>query len=256
MILYPAIDLLRGSCVRLFRGDYDRVTEHSRDPVEVARRFVDGGARALHVVDLDGAREGKPVNADAVASIRKTVDVPLQVGGGLRDRGQVSHYLEGGVDRVILGTGAAERPGWLGRLVDEFGPDRIAAGVDVRNGEVVVRGWLEGTGAGLEEVISHVEAAGVRTVVYTDVTRDGTLTEPDVDGVARLVRRGFRTVAAGGIARPGHLSRLQEAGAYGAVVGSALYQGTMTLSDALEASRRGAANDPTDRPESGEDEPC
>lgn len=247
MILHPAIDLLRGACVRLYRGDYDRVTEHSRDPVEVARRFVEGGARALHLVDLDGAREGEPANAGVVRAIREAVDVPLQVGGGLRERSHVAAYLEAGVERVILGTGAAERPGWLAALVEEFGPERIAAGVDVREGEVVVRGWLEGTGAGLDEVLARVEEAGVRTVVHTDVTRDGTLTEPDVDGVARLVRRGFRTVAAGGITRPRHLARLARAGAHGAVVGSALYEGTMTLAEALEAAAE---------PDAGEPGPC
>ncbi len=244
MILHPAIDLLRGACVRLYRGDYDRVTEHSRDPVEVARRFVEGGARALHLVDLDGAREAEPVNVGIVEAVRQAVDVHLQVGGGLRERAHVAAYLEAGVERVILGTGAAERPGWLAALVEEFGPERIAAGVDVREGEVVVRGWLEGTGTGLDEVLARVEEAGIRTVVYTDVTRDGTLTEPDVDGVSRLVRRGFRTVAAGGIARPRHLARLARAGAHGAVVGSALYEGTMTLAEALEAADEHDAGEP------------
>lgn len=254
MIVYPAIDLLRGACVRLYRGDYDRVTEHSRDPVEVARRFEDRGAPALHVVDLDGAREGEPVNAGVIRSIREAVDLPMQAGGGLRERTHVEELLDAGVERAVLGTGAAERPRWMARLVDEFGPHRIAAGVDVRRGEVVVRGWLEGTGAGTEEVLDHLEDAGVRTVIYTDVTRDGTLTEPDVEGVGRLVGRGFRTVAAGGISAPEHLRRLRDAGAAGAVVGSALYEGAMSLAEALNAAGgdRGDAGGAM----AGEDGPC
>lgn len=237
MIVYPAVDLLRGACVRLYRGDYERATEYSRDPAAVARRFVEEGAGALHLVDLDGAREGEPRNAEEILRVRDAVDVPLQVGGGLRETAHVARYLEAGVERAIVGTASAEDPEWLAELIDRFGPERVAAGVDAEGGEVMVRGWLEGSGREVEEVLDALAGLGVETVVYTDVTRDGTLTRPDVEGARAVVARGFRAVAAGGISRPEHLRELREAGVEGAVVGSALYEGRMSLAEALAAAR-------------------
>lgn len=236
MIVFPAVDLLRGACVRLYRGDYDRATEYSRDPAAVARQFEREGAEALHMVDLDGAREGAPENADLVLEVRERVDVPMQVGGGLRRTEDVARYLEAGVDRVIIGTASAESPEWLASLLDRFGPDRVAGGVDVNEGEVMVRGWLEGSGSTVAEALGALREIGVRTVVYTDVTRDGTLSSPDVEGARRVVEAGFRTVAAGGISSPSHLRALRRAGMHGAVVGSALYEGEMTLAEALAAA--------------------
>jgi len=236
VIVYPAVDLLRGACVRLYRGDYEQATEYSRDPAAVARQFVREGAEALHMVDLDGAREGSPENADLVLDVREQIDVPMQVGGGLRRTEDVARYLDAGVDRVIIGTASAESPEWLASLLDRFGPDRVAAGVDVKEGEVMVRGWLEGSGATVDEALEALAELGVETVVYTDVTRDGTLSRPNVEGARRVADAGFRTLAAGGISRPGHLRDLRRAGVHGAVVGSALYEGEMTLAEALEAA--------------------
>lgn len=236
MIVYPAVDLLRGACVRLYRGDYEQATEYSRDPAAVAEQFVREGADALHVVDLDGAREGSPENADLVLEVRNRIDVPLQVGGGLRRTEDVARYLDAGVDRVIIGTASAESPGWLRSLLDRFGPDRVAAGVDVKEDEVMVRGWLEGSGATVDEALAALREIGVETVVYTDVTRDGTLSRPDVEGARRVVEAGFRTLAAGSISSPEHLRDLRRAGAHGAVVGSALYEGEMTLAEARAAA--------------------
>lgn len=237
MIVFPAVDLLRGACVRLYRGDYDRATEYSRDPGAVAEQFVREGAEALHMVDLDGAREGGPENAELVLDVRERIDVPMQVGGGLRRTGDVARYLDAGVDRVIIGTASAESPEWLASLLDRFGPDRVAAGVDVKEDEVMVRGWLEGSGATVDEALEELRGLGVETVVYTDVTRDGTLSSPNVEGARRVVDAGFRTLAAGGISSPGHLRDLSRAGVHGAVVGSALYEGEMTLEQALAAAR-------------------
>lgn len=236
MIVLPAVDLLRGACVRLYRGDYDRATEYSRDPAAVAEQFVREGAEGLHVVDLDGAREGSPRNAELILEVRDRVDVPMQVGGGLRETRDVARYLRAGVDRVIIGTASAESPDWLGSLLDRFGPDRVAAGVDVEDEEVMVRGWLEGSGATVGDALRELRGLGVETVVYTDVTRDGTLGRPDVDGARRVVEAGFRTVAAGGISRPEHLRLLRDAGVDGAVVGSALYEDEMTLEEAREVA--------------------
>lgn len=244
MIVYPAVDLLRGACVRLYRGDYEQATEYSRDPAAVARQFVREGAEALHMVDLDGAREGSPENADLVLDVRERIDVPMQVGGGLRRTGDVARYLDAGVDRVIIGTASAESPEWLASLLERFGPDRVAAGVDVKEGEVMVRGWLEGSGATVDEALEALAGIGVETVVYTDVTRDGTLSRPNVEGARRVAEAGFRTLAAGGISRPEHLRDLRRAGVHGAVVGSALYEGEMTLSEALEAAADGGDGGP------------
>lgn len=237
MIVFPAVDLLRGSCVRLYRGDYEQATEYSRDPVAVAEQFVREGAEALHMVDLDGAREGSPENAELVLDVRERVDVPMQVGGGLRRTEDVARYLDAGVDRVIIGTASAESPEWLASLLERFGTDRVAAGVDVEEEEVMVRGWLVGSGATVEEALEELRSLGVETVIYTDVTRDGTLGRPNVEGARRVVEAGFRTLAAGGISSPEHLRALRRAGAHGAVVGSALYEGEMTLAEALEAAR-------------------
>lgn len=246
MRVYPAIDLLDGACVRLYRGSYDRVTEFSRDPAAVAERFVEEGARALHVVDLDGAREGRPVQLETVLGIARSVPVPVQVGGGLRSDEAVARCLDGGVRRVVLGTGAVRDPDWLGALVARFGPARVAAGVDVEDGTVMAEAWREGSGVPLEAHLEALEARGVRTVVYTDTTRDGTLTAPDVEGARTVVERGFRTLAAGGISRPEHLSALREAGVAGAVVGRALYEGGLTLAEARAAAGDRGAPGPGD----------
>lgn len=239
MLILPAIDLLEGRCVRLEQGDYDRVTRFGDDPLAVARGFVGRGAPALHVVDLDGARLGRPVHAGTVLELCRKTSVPVQVGGGIRTAEDVARYLDGGVRRVLLGTGAARTPDWVAEQIARWGSDRVAAAVDGRNGRVVVEGWTESAPVGIAALLDRLEAAGVRTVVYTDTRRDGTLNGPDVDGTARIVERGFRTLAAGGIRTADHLVALRRAGAAGAVVGSALYRGTLTLADALEVAAPG-----------------
>lgn len=236
MRIWPAVDLLEGRCVRLYRGRYDEVTEYSRDPAAVAEGFVERGAEALHVVDLDGARDGRPVHRSTVLEIRRRVDVPLQVGGGLRDDGDVERYLEAGVDRVILGTGAVRDPDWLARLVERHGPEAVAAGVDVREDRVLTDGWTEAASLDREGLLDVLQARGVRTVVYTDTTRDGTLTVPDVTGAGEVVARGFHTLVAGGISRLEDVRRLREAGVDGAVIGSALYTGDLELEEVLRVA--------------------
>lgn len=236
MRVWPAVDLLEGRCVRLYRGRYDEVTEHGRDPVAVARRFVDEGARALHVVDLDGARDGEPRHADLVLRLRRTLDVPMQVGGGLRAEEDADRYLEAGVDRVILGTAAVTDLDRVERLVGRHGPRAVAVGVDVREERVVVEGWTEESGLARDELLDRLEAAGVGTVVYTDTTRDGTLTVPDVEGAREVAARGFRTLVAGGVSRAEDVAALRRAGAAGVVIGSALYTGALTLDEALRAA--------------------
>lgn len=239
MEVWPAIDLLEGRCVRLYRGRYDRATEYARDPLAVAERFADAGADGVHVVDLDGAREGRPVHADVVRALRRRLEVPLQVGGGLRTAEQVERYLDAGVERVILGTAAVREPERVARLLETWGPERVATGVDVRDGHVVIEGWLEEAGMERDEFLDALGGLGVETVVYTDTLRDGTETAPDVEGAREVVGRGFRTLVAGGIARTQDVRALRAAGAHGVVVGSALYTGALALADALEAASGG-----------------
>lgn len=237
MKVWPAVDLLDGRCVRLYRGRFDEVTQFSRDPVAVAEAFAARGARRLHVVDLDGARNGSPSNAELVLEIRRRLDVRLQAGGGIRTDAAARRFLEAGVDRVIVGTAAVRRPGWLAGLVGRHGPGSVAAAVDVRGGEVMVEGWEERSGLGLDEVLGVLAGAGVETVVYTDTDRDGTLTRPDLEGARRVVGRGFRTLAAGGVSRAEDLRALRDVGVHGAVVGSALHRGALGLEEAMAAAR-------------------
>lgn len=239
MLILPAIDLLDGACVGLYQGDYGRATEYSEDPVSVARRFAAAGAPWLHVVDLDGAREGRPVNDALVREVTRAVSVPVQVGGGIRDAEEAASCLASGVRRVVLGTAGVERPEELASVVARFGADRVAAALDVDEGRVRVDGWLREAAAPIADVLRRLSDAGVKTLLYTDVRRDGTLASPNVEAARRLVAAGWRVLVAGGVARPAHLDALREAGAAGAVVGTALYRGTMTLEEALEAAGHG-----------------
>lgn len=237
MLIYPAIDILGGACVRLRQGRYDAVTEYSRDPVAMAQRFVDEGAEALHVVDLDGARIGSPSDDGLILKIRERCALRMQVGGGLRTGPDASRLLDAGVQRVILGTRALTDPDGVAELLTEYGSDRIVAAVDAREGRVLGGGWLED---GRRDVTAHLDALadlGITDVVYTDVTRDGTMSAPDLEGTRRVIRRGFRTVASGGIATLADLRALREGGAAGAVLGSALYRDSIRLGDAIQEAR-------------------
>ncbi|MCL7977042.1 MAG: 1-(5-phosphoribosyl)-5-[(5-phosphoribosylamino)methylideneamino] imidazole-4-carboxamide isomerase [marine benthic group bacterium] len=236
MIVYPAIDLLDGTCVRLRQGDFDRVTRFSADPVHVAREFAAGGAEALHVVDLGGAKQGRPEHQDLIGRILDAFGGPVQVGGGIRTKEQATSYLESGVHRLLLGTAAVSGSEWPGDLVERYGPDRIAAAVDVRDGKVLQEGWLTESGGDMESVSSLLRSRGIDTVLYTDTRRDGTLTSVDRLGTRALVQSGFRVIAAGGVSSTEDIRALKDIGAAGAVIGSALYHGHLSLRDALEAA--------------------
>ena len=236
MIVYPAIDLLDGTCVRLRQGDFDRVTRFSADPVHVAREFAAGGAEALHVVDLGGAKQGRPEHQDLIGRILDAFGGPVQVGGGIRTKEQATSYLESGVHRLLLGTAAVSGSEWPGDLVERYGPDRIAAAVDVRDGKVLQEGWLTESGGDMESVSSLLRSRGIDTVLYTDTRRDGTLTSVDRLGTRALVESGFRVIAAGGVSSTEDIRALKDIGAFGAVIGSALYHGRLSLREALEAA--------------------
>lgn len=240
MLILPAIDLLDGSCVRLARGSFDRVTVYADDPAARAAEFAEQGARALHVVDLEGARSGGPVHLDVVRDIRAGFPGFLQVGGGLRTTGDIAACLDLGVDRLILGTAAVGRPGWLTEAIGRHGADRLAVAVDLRGRRVMVDGWRRRSDSDLSDVLARLEAAGVRTVVFTDTERDGMLGSADAARARDFVRAGFETVVAGGVTTADDIRRLAAAGAAGAIIGSALYEGRLTVEEALAAAANAA----------------
>lgn len=227
----PAIDIRGGRCVRLFQGQYDQETVFADDPVEVALRWQQEGASRIHIVDLDGARAGKPQNLEVVRRIVESVTIPVGFGGGLRDLRSVKEALESGIERAILGTAAIEQPGLVKQSSALYG-DRIAVAIDAREGTVMIHGWTDASGESAVDVACRIAAAGARRVIYTDISRDGTLTEPNFEGVAQMLSTvTVPVVASGGISRVEHLVRLRNLGAEGAVVGKALYTGAIRLPD-------------------------
>lgn len=236
MLIFPAIDLLDGRCVRLAQGSFERVTVYSDDPAARAREFADDGAVALHVVDLEGARSGRPAHLDLVRRIRGAFSGTLQLGGGVRTDADIEICLELGVDRVLLGTSAVGRPGWLTDALRRYGSDRLAAAVDLRGSRVMVDGWQRQATAELTDILERLEAAGVRTIVFTDTERDGMLGSADVARARDFVEAGFETIVAGGVSSSDDIRRLVDAGAAGAIVGSALYEGRLTVRRAMAAA--------------------
>jgi phosphoribosylformimino-5-aminoimidazole carboxamide ribotide isomerase len=235
MILYPAIDLKDGQCVRLLRGDMASATVFGTDPAAQARAFAAAGCHWLHLVDLNGAFEGRPVNAAAVAAILAAVTIPVQLGGGIRDRATLEAWLDRGVARVILGTAALRDPG-LVRDAARAHPGRVAVGIDARAGRVAVEGWAETSEVTALELARRFEDAGVAALVYTDIDRDGALQGPNVAATAALARAvAVPVIASGGIASLDDLRALKASGAPldGAISGRALYEGRLDLAEAV-----------------------
>jgi phosphoribosylformimino-5-aminoimidazole carboxamide ribotide isomerase len=246
MEVIPAIDLLDGKCVRLYQGDYTRSQVFNENPVEVAKQWVEEGATRLHLVDLDGAKQGKPINLKAIEAIVAAVSSPVQVGGGLRDRDSVSRLLALGVDRVILGTVAVENPQLVTQLCVEF-PQRIVAGIDARNGKVATRGWLETSEVDATELARRMAQQGVAAIIYTDIHRDGTLTGPNKVALRELAEAvNIPIIASGGVSSLTDLLSLlslEPAGVTGVIVGRALYTGDVKLSEAVRAVGSGRWQD-------------
>lgn len=238
MIVIPAIDLMDGQVVRLSKGDFGTRTVYSAAPSEVAASFREAGAERIHVVDLDGARSGKPVNLDALRAIAG-VGVPFEVGGGLRTLPDVERVLEMGAAFAVLGTAAVERIELVEQACKRF-PGRIVCGIDAKGGEVAVAGWEQGTGLPAAEVARRVKRAGVRLVEYTDVARDGMFTGVDALGASRLMREAeIDVVASGGVASLDDVRACKAAGLAGVIVGKALYEKRIDLREALTLSREG-----------------
>lgn len=231
MQIIPAVDVLDGAVVRLMRGDFDEVTRYSTDPVAAGRRWVDGGASLVHLVDLAGAKSGEPDRRlwDAFA----TADIPFEVGGGIRTVGQADAALQAGAARVVMGSAAVWQPHVLAELVGRHGPDKVVAALDVRGGNATGSGWLD-DGVAIERVLSALDAAGVRLAMVTAISRDGTMAGPDLEliGLVRAAAPSLSVIGSGGVGSIDDLVALQAAGAVGVIVGRALYDGAFTLAEA------------------------
>lgn len=235
MILYPAIDLKEGTVVRLKRGDMEAATRYSDDPAAQAREFADAGAEWLHVVDLDGAISGREVNGKAVAAILDAVDIPLQLGGGIRTMDRAARWIEAGIARIVLGTAALKDPVFVREACRKF-EDRVAIGLDARAGKVAVEGWAETSDMRVEDLAKSFEDAGVAALIHTDIERDGMLAGVNVEATAALARAvSIPVIASGGVASLDDLRALAKADApiAGVISGRALYDGRLDLAAAL-----------------------
>lgn len=242
MYIFPAIDIRGGKVVRLTQGDYDRMQVYGEDPVARARAFYAEGARHLHVVDLDGAKDGTLANYERIREICAAAPLAVEVGGGIRDEARIEKYLELGVARVILGTVAVRNFSFVEQMVKKHG-ERIAVGVDARGGAVAVQGWLEDTGLDSFAFCERLRDAGVSTVIYTDIAKDGALTGTNLPAYRRLgAIAGLRIVASGGVSFEEEITALREMGMYAAILGKALYEGKLSLPRAIALAGEQAAD--------------
>ena len=235
LLVLPAIDIIGGKCVRLFQGDYDKQTTYSNDPVETAKSFVSAGAKYLHVVDLDGAKGGKPMNTEVIMKLIKEVSVPVQVGGGIRSAEEARAYLEAGAERVILSTTALADPETVRALIREYGPGKIVVSVDAKTGLIATDGWKKVSSETAESFLEKLTELGITTIIYTDIGNDGTLKGPNFVAVKKILSAPFRVMVAGGITTIKDLEKLRGMGAYGAVVGKAIYEKTIDIKEATTA---------------------
>lgn len=236
MQILPAIDIKDGQAVRLFKGDFNQKTVVNPDVLGQARIFADNGIAFIHVVDLDGALDGRATNRDLIAALKVATGLGVEVGGGIRTLEQIEDYLAVGIDRVIIGSMAVKNPDFVKAALERFGADKIVVGIDAKNGFVATEGWLETSTVDYISLAKEMEKMGVQLFVYTDVDRDGTLTGPNFDHYERLVAElsTGKVIASGGIAELTDLKKLQEIGVAGTIVGKAYYNGNITL-DELKA---------------------
>ncbi len=234
MLLFPAIDIKDGRCVRLLRGDYSRETVYDQSPLNAAKKFISGGAKCLHIVDLNGAKNGNCENFGVISEILSLEGVFKQVGGGIRDIKTIESYIDAGASRVILGTAALENREFLKSAVEKFG-DKIAVGVDARNGFVATHGWLETANVKTRDFMKELEEIGVATVIYTDISRDGAMNGIDADAYKALSEStSIDIIASGGVTSLADIQNLKASNVCGAILGRSLYEGAFALSDALK----------------------
>lgn len=234
MKLYPAIDLKDGKCVRLLQGDYNEVTVYADNPAQMAKKWESLGAEYLHLVDLDGAKEGKGINNHAIKEIVEAVKIPVQLGGGIRSLEDIKEKLDMGVDRVILGSVAVKNKMLVKEAIETFGPSKIVIGVDAKNGMVAIEGWLKVTELSALAFCKELKEIGVTTVIYTDISKDGMMQGPNILETSKLVKEtGLDIIASGGVSSIEDLKQIDSIGAHGAIIGKALYIGAIDLKEAL-----------------------
>ena len=237
MIIFPAIDLIGGEAVRLYKGDFAQKTVYSSDPLSVAKDFRAKGATHIHLVDLDGAKTGRFCNFDLILEIKEQTGLFVEVGGGIRTRESIERYLEGGIDRVILGTAAVTDPEFIPSLPKAL-LAKVAVGVDILNGYVAIKGWTEASDYSLFDFCARMENAGVNTVICTDITKDGAMKGASHQLYRELSERtNMNIIASGGVSSIEDIRKLRERGLYGAIIGKAYYEGAIDLSEAIEVAR-------------------
>ena len=232
--IIPAVDVKDGKCVRLYQGDYDKETVFSTDPVSVAVGWQEMGAERIHVVDLDGASSGSQLNFQVIERMISCLTIPVQVGGGIRTESNVLTMMDIGVNRVVLGTIAVENKELVRSIVDRFGTESIIVGIDVRDDLVSIKGWKESTVVTSFDLMKDMYSIGVRRFVYTDISRDGTLMEPNFQSIKQIVNRSdANIIASGGVSSLGHIEQLAGLGVEGVIIGKALYTGDINLHEAI-----------------------
>jgi phosphoribosylformimino-5-aminoimidazole carboxamide ribotide isomerase len=238
VIIYPAIDIRGGKCVRLVEGDFDRETVFDQDPADAARRWEASGATHIHVVDLDGARNGEPTNLDAIGRIRSAVGAKIQVGGGIRNLDHARALIDLGVDRIILGSAIVSNPDAVRDMAGAF-PGRVAAGLDARDGRLATDGWLAQSDVQATDAARDLIQLGISTIIYTDIRRDGTLAGPNLEALSEMIAtEGAKIIASGGIGTIHDVRAVADAGAAGVIIGRALYDGRVDLAEALAWQRQ------------------
>jgi phosphoribosylformimino-5-aminoimidazole carboxamide ribotide isomerase len=238
LTIYPAIDMRGGNCVRLLQGDYDKETIYGDSPFEMARRFAEDGADWIHMVDLDGAKDGKRVNDRFVIEAAKQLKVNVQIGGGIRSEEDILHYLENGVTRVIIGSIAVSNPEFAIEMIRKY-RERIVVGIDAKNGYVATHGWLTTSEVKAVELSKRFAEAGAQTFIFTDIATDGTLSGPNIAAVCEMAEvTGKNVIASGGVSSLADLRALHAEGVKGAIVGKALYENRFTLKEALDEVRK------------------
>ncbi|TJX13892.1 1-(5-phosphoribosyl)-5-[(5-phosphoribosylamino)methylideneamino]imidazole-4-carboxamide isomerase [Tissierella creatinini] len=234
MIIYPAIDIKDKSCVRLTQGSYDNVTIYEKDPVKVALKWESMGAKILHLVDLDGARDGKRINESIVRDIVNNVKIPIQIGGGIRDTEGVELYLNMGVSQVIIGTAAIKNPSWLKEMIERYN-DKIVVSIDAKNGLIATDGWESISNKKALDYIKELKDLGLGRIVYTDIEKDGMLEGPNFSIYEALQGEvDIEVIASGGVTTMTDINRLKDIGLYGAIIGKALYDGKLNLEEVLK----------------------
>ena len=237
MQIWPAIDLRDGKCVRLRQGDYDQETIFGDQPAEMARRWVDQGAQYLHLVDLDGARDGQLVNRDAVTSVVAAVQVPCELGGGIRNEATIRELLEIGVHRLVVGTQAIKQPDWFRQMCHKF-PHRLVAGIDARGGYAATDGWMETSKIEATALAKEMSDLPLAAIVYTDIAKDGMMAGPNLRVMADMASAvAIPVIASGGVTTASDVAQLVTTGVAGCIIGRSLYEGSLTLSEALAAAR-------------------